>query len=167
MDQALDLVWRLAAELYGDRGKHMPAFVLLGQEGEGRLDAALAVVAHDYYESDAHATAHMFWALVQDHPFQDGNKRFAVVATNVTLILNGLFGLMSNDEWERLALSVARREIQVNELRLFFEDRVTLIDAIDHERLDALAGPEGAAAIAELTRIAEALAREIADLSAQ
>ena len=126
MDDALDLVWGLAEELYGERGHHMPAFCFLGDEGLGRLDGALALVEHAYYESEAHATACMFRALVQDHPFQDGNKRFAIIATSVVLLLNRRLAVISNGEWEVLALGVAQNDVTIAGLTEFFASRIGL-----------------------------------------
>ena len=102
----------------------MPAFRFLGEEGRWRLDAALALPSMEYYASDCDATAAMFVALVQDHPFQDGNKRYAIVATTVFLMLNGRLCTISNDEWEILALSVARSDIHAPELSAFLSDRM-------------------------------------------
>lgn len=135
----------------------MPAFQFLGNEGEGRLDAALALPGHDYYHSDAHATACMFWALVQDHPFRDGNKRYAIVATNVFLMLNGCICLISNEEWEVLALSVARRDTAVEEITVFFESRTRKVENIDDDWVMAMAHEVSKEAIHEVTKVAESL----------
>jgi death-on-curing protein len=143
----------------------MPAFSFLGIEGVGRLDAALALVEHDYYDSDAHAVASMFWALIQDHPFQDGNKRFAVVATNVFLMLNSSLGVVSNDEWELLALSVARKDITIEALAAFFETRITSMDAVDHAWVIRMANEAGPEALAEVTRIMRGLRNHIRGIS--
>jgi len=76
--------------LYQSRGVLTPAFQFLGGgDGESRLMGALGVLGQPYYEDDAAAAAAMFVSLVKDHPFFDGNKRFAVVATNVAMTRNG------------------------------------------------------------------------------
>lgn len=102
----------------------MPAFQFLGEQGAGRLDAALALLEVDYYESEAAAVAAMFYALINNHPFQDGNKRYAIVATQVSLMMNGRLAIASSEEWETLALSVARGDVGVDELREFFDNRI-------------------------------------------
>lgn len=143
----------------------MPAFSFLGDEGVGRLDAALALVEHGYYDSDAHSTASMFWALVQDRPFQDGNKRFAVVATNVFLMLNNSLGIISNDEWEMLALSVARKDVTIEALTTFFETRIGLMDALDQTWAERMADEAGPEALAEVTRTMTGLKNHIRRIS--
>ena len=102
----------------------MPAFQYLGPEGAGRLDAALALPASDYYESDCDATAAMFVALINNHPFQDGNKRYAIVATTVFLMLNGIMAVAADYEWEYLALSVARSEMSTASVGQFLNGRM-------------------------------------------
>ncbi len=145
----------------------MPAFSFLGSEGVGRLDAALALIEHGYYDSDAHATASMFWALIQDHPFQDGNKRFAIVATNVFLMLNGSLGIISNDEWELLALSVARKDVAIEALTTFFETRISSMDALDQTWAERMADEAGTEALAEVTRTMRGLRNHIRRISSR
>ncbi len=145
----------------------MPAFSFLGSEGVGRLDAALALIEHDYYDSDAHATASMFWALIQDHPFQDGNKRFAIVATNVFLMLNNSLGVISNEEWELLALSVARKDATIEALTTFFETRISSMDVLDQTWAERMADEAGPEALAEVTRTIRGLRNHIRNISSR
>lgn len=66
----------------------------LGLRDAGLLDSALARPQHVWtYERDADLpalAAEYGFGLARNHPFLDGNKRVAFVATNVFLILNGL-----------------------------------------------------------------------------
>lgn len=117
----------MVAELFHGRAVAPTAFRILGNQGADRLKAALAVLEQLYYDSDAAAAAAMFNSLINGHPFADGNKRFAIVATQVALLRNSILAAISGDEWEALALSTARGDIGLHELRLFFEDR--LVDA--------------------------------------
>jgi death-on-curing protein len=97
----------MADELYRGRAP-MPAFQFLGgAQGEAKLDAALALLESPYYANASAAASAMFNALINNHPFQDGNKRFAVVATQVALVLNGMVLVALGEEWESLALGVA------------------------------------------------------------
>jgi death-on-curing protein len=123
MDDALIVVYTLAEELYDQRGEQMPAFQFLGEEGKWRLDGALALPSHGYYPDDCSATAAMFVALVKDHPFQDGNKRYAIVATTVFLMLNEFICLVSAEEWERMALAVAASEAGMEEVTTLLRAR--------------------------------------------
>lgn len=123
-EDALTIVRAMVAELFRERSAAPTAFRILGEQGADRLKAALAVLAQPYYESEAAAAAAMFNSLINGHPFADGNKRFAVVATQVALLRNKILAAISGDEWEALALSTARGDIGVHELSLFFEDRL-------------------------------------------
>lgn len=146
----------MADELYG-RHAPMPAFQFLGEQGAWRLDAALALLESAYYDSDASATAAMFNALVNNHPFQDGNKRYAIVATQVSLMSNGKLLVASSDEWEVLALSVARGDVDVNQLEKFFGNRlfdITLEPTA--EQLQQWSDEMGREALADLERMARA-----------
>lgn len=47
--------------------------------------------AHEVYPTLEEKAAALFYATCKDHPFQNGNKRMAVVLTLVFLYLNGYF----------------------------------------------------------------------------
>src|SRR5689334_16081895 len=114
----------MASELYAGRGHDMPAFQFDSQ-GAGRLRGALGVIEHEhYYGSEPAVIAAFFRSLVMDHPFKDGNKRFAIVATQVLMIFNGRYVLATGDEWEILALSTARGDLDIDALEVFFEERL-------------------------------------------
>lgn len=65
----------------------------LGLRDPGLLESALARPRHLWaYEADADwaaLAAEYGFGLARNHAFLDGNKRIALVATNVFLILNG------------------------------------------------------------------------------
>lgn len=128
-----------------------------GEQGAGRLDAALALLESGYYDSDASATAAMFNALINNHPFQDGNKRYAIVATQVSLMTNGMLLVASSDEWEVLALSVARGDLDVDQLEKFFSNRL-LDTALEPtaEQLQQWSDEMGREALADMERMARA-----------
>jgi death-on-curing protein len=113
----------MADELYGGHGNPMPAFQFLGAGGADLLDSALALFEAPYYESDVAATAAMFHSLVNNHPFQDGNKRFAIVATQVALLVNGRVLVLSGNDWERIALATASGQMKPPDLVRQFEPR--------------------------------------------
>ncbi|MBN1509719.1 MAG: type II toxin-antitoxin system death-on-curing family toxin [Sedimentisphaerales bacterium] len=60
----------------------------------GILEGCLAVpfqqfFGHDLYPTLAAKTSILFYLMIKDHPFQDGNKRIAITALFVLLYLNG------------------------------------------------------------------------------
>ncbi|MGH2378051.1 MAG: type II toxin-antitoxin system death-on-curing family toxin [Candidatus Limnocylindria bacterium] len=75
------------------------------------LESALARPQHaaQYEEADlVRQAATLLWGLVRDHPFSDGNKRTAYVATETFLDLNGhTLRSASVDARFRLLVSVA------------------------------------------------------------
>ena len=59
------------------------------------------------YPSLAEKAAALGFALIQGHPFIDGNKRIGHAAIEVFLVLNGFELLESVDEQEQTILAVA------------------------------------------------------------
>jgi death-on-curing protein len=55
----------------------------------GLLEAAIARPQSGYYADLFEEAAALFESLLQNHPFLDGNKRTAITATAVFLMLNG------------------------------------------------------------------------------
>jgi death-on-curing protein len=62
----------------------------------GLLDSAVARPQSGYYADLFEKAAALFESLSQNHPFVDGNKRTAITATAVFLLLNG-FKLLFDD----------------------------------------------------------------------
>ena len=60
------------------------------------------------------AAAYLFY-ICKNHPFVDGNKRTAMMATIVFLRLNGIEPAPDSSEWERLMLDVASSKITRDE----------------------------------------------------
>ena len=60
------------------------------------LESAIARPQSGYYEDIFEQAAALFESLSQNHPFVDGNKRTAITATGVFLLLNG-YKLLFND----------------------------------------------------------------------
>ena len=100
----------------------MPHFSYLGGEyGRGLLDSALRAPMQTLDGRFLHRTvfdkaAALFRSIVQNHPLLDGNKRTGLTATFVFLLINGYFFWMPRHEAVALALSIAKREIDVPEI---------------------------------------------------
>jgi len=78
----------------------------------GLLESATARPFHSVFQQDAYPTVFdkgvaLFHALISDHPFQDGNKRTAVVALNHFLIANAFIQLLSDEELYSMAVQTA------------------------------------------------------------
>lgn len=79
----------------------------------GRLGAAVTRCQASAFGEDAFPTIHdkaaaLFTALIQNHPFTDGNKRTAVIATHTFYLINGFRLVAEAGEIVGLALSVAQ-----------------------------------------------------------
>ncbi len=60
-----------------------------GLRDAGALDAAVGRPQSGYYADLLEEAAALFESLSQNHPFLDGNKRTAITATGVFLMMNG------------------------------------------------------------------------------
>jgi death-on-curing protein len=70
----------------------------------------------ELYSSLAEKAAALGFALIQNHPFVDGNKRVGHASMEVVLRLNGWEITASVDEQERLILDVAAGAVGRDEL---------------------------------------------------
>jgi len=92
---------------------------------QGLLESAIAMPAAQFGGRFLHdgvpamAAAYLFH-LCRNHPFVDGNKRTALAAAEVFLILNGIRLRATNDEVEALTLGVAASRISKDETTAFF-----------------------------------------------
>lgn len=83
---------------------------LSGVRDEGALEAALARPMNKfaYGESDLYALAAAYgFGLARNHPFSDGNKRSAALASFLFLEINGLMVPENTDEVEAVFLALA------------------------------------------------------------
>jgi death on curing protein len=73
-----------------------------GLRDPSALQSAVARPQSGYYADVIEAAAALFESLSQNHPFLDGNKRTAITATAVFLLLNGYrlsFSDLETYEW--------------------------------------------------------------------
>lgn len=108
-----------------------PAFRLAGEEGRGRLLSALAQPQWPVHRTFAVKAAVLHYHLNRDHPYVDGNKRLALVATETFLTLNAAILVAANDELEALALGVADGSIDSVANRRFFVRRCVRLNPND------------------------------------
>jgi death-on-curing protein len=100
-----------------------------GLRDPGLLDSAVAMPRQkfggEYLHPDlgAMAAAYMFH-LAQNHPFHDGNKRVAALASLVFLDVNAVDALPAPDELEDVTLRVAAGQMSKAELTGWFQRHV-------------------------------------------
>lgn len=97
-----------------------------GLRDSGALASAIAqprmtFAGEDLYPTMAQKAAALGYALAQNHPFVDGNKRVAHAAMEVFLVLNGYEIEASVDAQERVFLSLAAGEVEREELADWIE----------------------------------------------
>ena len=73
------------------------------------------------------AAAYLFH-ICKNHPFVDGNKRTAIATAEISVLLNGMQLLASNEELEQLTVSVADGGVSKNDAIDFFKTRIGIID---------------------------------------
>lgn len=63
-------------------------------------------------------------ALINYHPFIDGNKRTGVIVTDLFLSQNGYDWSYTNKEIVEFALSIAAKRIGVDQIKLWIKSRI-------------------------------------------
>ena len=112
----------LLIEAAGGLFSEPPAFQLRFQ-GEALLQSALAVPRQPNYRALPHKATALQYHLSQNHPFVDGNKRFALAAMEYFLGLNGAILLTTDEMLTDVSLKVASHEWDKPQLSKFIEDR--------------------------------------------
>lgn len=79
----------------------------------------------DLYPSIEEKAAALLYSLCQNHPFTDGNKRCAFIATRTFLRLNG-FDIDSSDDYvvAEFMYAVARGEIPTSKIAEWVKERL-------------------------------------------
>lgn len=104
-----------------------------GLRDRGGLESAAARPAmtfggDDLFPDLAAKAAALMHSLVTNHPFVDGNKRLGASAAELFLVVNGA-GLNALDaELEETTMSVARGEMEVEPLTIWFRQRIVRRD---------------------------------------
>lgn len=98
----------LARRLFVSKRYPMAAFQYLNQD---RLEAALALPKQQYYEDIFEKAAILGYAIIEGHPFQDGNKRIGMTTMLVFLLVNGYAMTAPNGALLRTALRVVNKKI--------------------------------------------------------
>ena len=78
----------------------------------------------DRYPTPLEKASRLFYSLVSNHAFADGNKRVGLLAYLVTLSLNGYILTATDDELITLTLSLASGKTSYEELFFFTKSHV-------------------------------------------
>jgi death-on-curing protein len=97
----------------------------------GRIEAAINRPYSGYFRPIGSRAAALFEAVAKNHGFVDGNKRTAILLTDLLIKRSG-YRLTASDASEdlnlaieRLAVSVARGELQLADITEWFKRRLT------------------------------------------
>lgn len=127
-----------------------PAFTLQGDAGKGRLFSALAQPRWPHHRTLQQKAAVLHYHLNRDHPFIDGNKRFAVAAMEVFLLDNRAVLVATDDELVNFSLQVAASDLNRDGCAAFLSRRMLRtqwtqdslrrhLDRLSQDELDAIA----------------------------
>jgi death-on-curing protein len=99
----------------------------------GALESAAARPAmtfdgEDLYPDLAAKAAALMYLLVMNHPFVDGNKRVGAAASELFVLVNDSQLEATDEEFEKIALAVARGEVEADALAIWFRQRISRRD---------------------------------------
>ena len=96
-----------------------------GIKDEGLLRSPLEFISDDdYYPTFADKLTHLVYSLIKNHGFNDGNKRTALAAGALLLMMNGYDSFVGYYflMFEQVMVLVAENKITKEQLRLLFVD---------------------------------------------
>ncbi len=104
-----------------------------GVRDRGALEAAVARPAttfggEDLYPDLADKAAALMHSLVLNHPFIDGNKRIAVHAAELFVLLNAATLIAGDDEIVDITLAAAKGKVAIEALAIWFRQRLRAQD---------------------------------------
>ncbi len=104
-----------------------------GLRERGGLESAAARPAMTFDGEDLYIdlpakAAALLHSLVMNHPFLDGNKRVGAAAAELSVLLNDAILDATDAEMEKTTLAVARGEMDVEPLTIWFRQRITRRD---------------------------------------
>jgi death-on-curing protein len=82
----------------------------------------------DLYPDVAAKASALLHSLVMNRPFVDGNKRVGAAAAELFVILNGAVLPVADAELEEVTLAVARGEMDIEPLTIWFRQRTVRRD---------------------------------------
>lgn len=99
----------LAVAIFDRETDPIPPFTNFAED---RLDASLQAPKHAFGGTELYPAIHqkaavLFYSMIQNHPFQNGNKRLGAASMLVFLYMNGMWLRVSNKELAQWAIRVA------------------------------------------------------------
>ena len=121
VDDVLEIHRRVVEAFGGDAGLR----------DRGLLESAIAMPRATFDGTELHTNlaqkaAAYHYHLCANHPFVDGNKRVAVAAAELFLIINGQELSVSDDEIVELTIGVASGRLSKAQVVEFFEKHVSM-----------------------------------------
>jgi death-on-curing protein len=103
---------------------------------EGLIDLCVESPQREVYGYEPHKTllekaAALMYNVNTLHPFVDGNKRTAYIATNVFLEFNGCTIVATNVEGVEISLKIANGNMDVNDITSWLEGHTREIPPMD------------------------------------
>lgn len=100
-----------------------------GLRDRGLLESAVAMPQSSFagaylHDGMAEMAAAYHFHLCSNHPFVDGNKRVAVAAAELFLLINGIESSAKDDELEDLTLGVAGGTVSKGEVVEFYRTQL-------------------------------------------
>lgn len=91
-----------------------------GTRYPGKLESCLVQVFQTYAKRDLYPgltkkASALFYFMIKNHPFMNGNKRIAVATTITFLLLNKKWLLVPSDQLYNIAVWVAKSDPQVKD----------------------------------------------------
>ncbi|MCK6685830.1 MAG: type II toxin-antitoxin system death-on-curing family toxin [Thermoanaerobaculia bacterium] len=117
--QLLEIHARLRREFGGGAGVRDPAALA---SAVARPFATFD--GEDLYPGLPEKAAALLHSLVCNHPFIDGNKRVGALAAELFLEVNGSELVASDEDFEATVMAVARGEMGIEMLTVWFRQRV-------------------------------------------
>ncbi len=118
----------LLTGLTGDLFAAALTFKLRAPDGYGLLSSALAVPHQPNYRTLPQKAAALQYHLSMNHPFLDGNKRFAVAAMETFIAVNRAALITTDQRLMESSLAVANHEISKSDLIRWVERRTVRLD---------------------------------------
>lgn len=89
---------------------------------ENSLRSALARPYSGYYASISEKAAALVEGIVRNHGFADGNKRTALLISNILVRKSGFINTASDDEFVHQITAIASGTLSFDELKTWFEE---------------------------------------------
>lgn len=132
MEVMEQLAHRLAVSFFEEYNEPLPDF---SQHDEALLDSALSLPRATFGRKELYPTlagkaAIMFYSIIKNHAFSNGNKRIATATLLVFLYLNGKWIASEQKAIYRWAIRIAKSEASnrdaiVDEMTTWLEGRIT------------------------------------------